>query len=44
VLLFYAAVTLFFNWPLALHLDTQLTGNIGGDTGTYVWNLWLFRH
>jgi hypothetical protein len=44
VLLFYTVVTLFFNWRLALNLDNQLTGEIGGDTGTYVWNLWLFRH
>jgi hypothetical protein len=44
VLLFYAAVALFFSWPLALNLDTQLTGSIGGDTGVYVWNVWLFRH
>ncbi|HEX6737816.1 MAG TPA: hypothetical protein VF310_06085, partial [Vicinamibacteria bacterium] len=27
-----------------LHLSTHLTGDPGGDTGVYVWNLWLFRH
>jgi len=27
-----------------LHLDTHLTGPVGGDTGVYVWNQWVFRH
>ena len=31
-------------WPLALHLRTHLPGDPGGDTGVYVWNLWIFRH
>ncbi|MEP7310456.1 MAG: hypothetical protein ABJA98_33550, partial [Acidobacteriota bacterium] len=44
VLLFYTVVTLFFTWPLVLNLNDQLTGEIGGDTGAYVWNLWVFRH
>jgi hypothetical protein len=43
-LLAYCAVTLLFNWPLPLHLSSQLTGRITGDTGVYVWNVWLFRH
>ena len=33
-----------FSWPLVLHLGTHLTGPIGGDTGVYVWNQWVFRH
>jgi hypothetical protein len=33
-----------FTWPLPLHLHTYLTGPIGGDTGVYVWNQWVFRH
>lgn len=40
----YALVTIFFNWPLPLQLQTALPGSIGGDTGLYVWNLWVFRH
>jgi hypothetical protein len=44
VVLAYAVVAVVFTWPLALHLDTQLTGGIGGDTGVYVWNQWVFRH
>ena len=44
VLLFYTAVAIAFSWPLALHLGTHLTGGIGGDTGVYVWNQWVFRH
>src|SRR5690242_3138777 len=31
-------------WPLTLHLSTRLTGYPGGDTGVYVWNVWVFRH
>lgn len=40
----YAIVTLLFNWPLPLQLSDRLTGTIDGDTGVYVWNLWVFRH
>jgi hypothetical protein len=43
-LLAYGGITLLFNWPLPLHLGSRLTGQITGDTGVYVWNLWLFRH
>jgi hypothetical protein len=31
-------------WPLPLHLRTHLLGGTGGDTGIYIWNLWIFRH
>src|SRR5215203_5196802 len=31
-------------WPLPLHLASALTGQPSGDTGVYVWNLWVFRH
>jgi hypothetical protein len=44
VLLAYAAVAVAFSWPLAANLQTELTGGIGGDTGVYVWNQWVFRH
>src|SRR6267142_6924011 len=41
---FYTVVALGFNWPLPLYLAEKLPGAITGDTGVYVWNLWLFRH
>lgn len=31
-------------WPLPLHLKTHLLGSPLGDTGNYVWNVWIFRH
>lgn len=31
-------------WPLPLHMGTHLPGSPTGDTGVYVWNLWIFRH
>jgi hypothetical protein len=40
----YVCVALVFAWPLPLHLSESLLGPIGGDTGVYVWNLWVFRH
>lgn len=40
----YALVAVLFTWPLVLHLDSQLPGGPSGDTGVYVWNLWVFRH
>jgi hypothetical protein len=40
----YVCLAAFLTWPLPLHLATHLTGPPGGDTGSYVWNLWVFRH
>jgi hypothetical protein len=40
----YSCVAVAFSWPLPLHLSTALPGSPGGDTGVYVWNLWVFRH
>ncbi len=40
----YICVALVFAWPLPLHLTTALPGPVSGDTGVYVWNLWVFRH
>ncbi|HEU5258344.1 MAG TPA: hypothetical protein VFU28_20295 [Vicinamibacterales bacterium] len=40
----YVFLALAFTWPLVLHLDSHLTGPVGGDTGVYVWNQWVFRH
>jgi hypothetical protein len=31
-------------WPLAANARTHLPGPPSGDTGVYVWNLWVFRH
>jgi hypothetical protein len=43
-LLGFAVLAALLTWPLPLHLGTQLTSPPGGDTGVYVWNLWVFRH
>lgn len=43
-LLGYVLAAVAFSWPLALHLDSHLTGSPAGDTGVYVWNQWVFRH
>ena len=43
VLLAYVVIAIAFSWPLPAHLETHLTGGIGGDTGVYVWNQWVFR-
>ena len=40
----YVATALVFHWPLPARLGSALTGPIEGDTGLYVWNLWVFRH
>ncbi len=40
----FAALAVAFSWPLPLHIGTHLTGPPLGDTGVYVWNLWVFRH
>ena len=44
VLLGYACVAAVYFWPLPLHLHDALPGSASGDTGVYVWNLWVFRH
>ena len=31
-------------WPLSLHLSTHVLGDPTGDTGVYLWNIWIFRH
>jgi hypothetical protein len=40
----FLAVAALQSWPLPLHLTTHLTGNPGGDTGVYIWNMWVFSH
>ena len=44
VLVAYSALACLLTWPLPLNLRTHLLGGTGGDTGIYVWNLWIFRH
>lgn len=44
VLLGYVCVCVLFYWPLPTHLGDAFLGSISGDTGVYVWNLWVFRH
>src|SRR5687767_7802162 len=43
-LLGYVCVAVVFAWPLPVQLTDALPGYPGGDTGVYVWNLWVFRH
>src|SRR5262245_18865812 len=40
----FIALACGLTWPLVLHLRTHLLGDPTGDTGVYVWNLWIFRH
>lgn len=40
----YLTIAVAFTWPLALHIDSAFPGDPAGDTGVYVWNLWVFRH
>jgi hypothetical protein len=40
----YLVLAACLTWPLPLHLGTHLTGPPSGDTGVYVWNLWVFHH
>ena len=44
VLAGYGLLACALTWPLPRHLQTHLTGDVGGDLGTYVWNVWIFRH
>lgn len=39
----YAVLAIAFAWPLPAHLSDRLTGQVSGDTGVYVWNLWSFQ-
>ncbi len=44
ILALYLLLAAVQSWPLPLHMGTHLTGAPTGDTGVYVWNLWVFRH
>jgi Predicted membrane protein (DUF2079) len=43
-LLGFALTAVVFLWPLPHDLTGSLTGSVSGDTGVYVWNIWVFRH
>jgi Predicted membrane protein (DUF2079) len=43
-LLGYALSAVLFLWPLPNNITGSLTGSVSGDTGVYVWNIWVFRH
>jgi Predicted membrane protein (DUF2079) len=43
-LLGYALSAVLFLWPLPNNVTGSLTGSVSGDTGVYVWNIWVFRH
>jgi hypothetical protein len=40
----YSLLAVALTWPLVLNLGTHLTGEPSGDTGVYLWNLWVFHH
>lgn len=40
----YALSAAILTWPLTANLTTTLLGDPAGDTGVYVWNLWIFGH
>src|SRR5215213_11299579 len=40
----YFAVAIVFSWPLPQHVQTNVLGQVSGDTGVYVWNQWIFHH
>lgn len=40
----YVLLAIAATWPLAARLQSHLPGPPTGDTGVYVWNLWVFHH
>jgi hypothetical protein len=40
----FLLVAIVATWPLAAHLSSTFTGDPSGDTGIYVWNVWVFQH
>jgi hypothetical protein len=40
----YIVAAALFAGPLLPRIHTHLTGDPSGDTGVYVWNLWVFQH
>lgn len=43
-MLAYLLLVLAAAWPLSGAIRSVLPGSAGGDTGVYVWNLWVFRY
>jgi hypothetical protein len=40
----YVVLALALTWPLVRHMQTHVLGEVSGDTGVYVWNIWIFNH
>jgi hypothetical protein len=40
----FAILAMVQTWPLPVNLATHLTGSPTGDSGVYVWNIWVFSH
>ena len=40
----YVLLCCCLTWPLPRFFQSHLLGDISGDAGVYVWNLWIFRH
>ena len=40
----YGLLSCALTWPLPRHFRTHLLGDPTGDTGLYVWNVWIFGH
>jgi hypothetical protein len=40
----YVVLACLLTWPLPARMATHLPGPPSGDTGVYVWNLWIFSH
>ena len=40
----YSFLSCILTWPLPRYLQTRLLGDPSGDLGTYIWNVWIFRH
>jgi hypothetical protein len=41
-LLLFAALSIIWTWPLALHFNDHIPG-VGGDNYSFLWNLWWMR-
>lgn len=39
----FSVLALWFTWPLAAHLSSQVPGTGAGDNLTFVWNFWWMR-
>lgn len=44
IFLGFLLVAVVATWPLSREIDRAFTGAPSGDTGVYVWNVWVFQH